>query len=48
LRIVLSTIGTFGDVNPLVAIALELKRRGHTPVMAIPAVFKPKIVPLGL
>src|SRR5580692_10152662 len=48
LRIVFSTIGTFGDVNPLVAIALELKRRGHTPVMAIPAVFKPKIVPLGL
>jgi rhamnosyltransferase subunit B len=48
LRIVLSTIGTFGDVNPLIAVALELKRRGHTPVMAIPAVFKPKIVPLGL
>jgi rhamnosyltransferase subunit B len=48
MRIVFSTIGTFGDVNPLVAIALELKRRGHTPVMAIPAVFKPKIVPLGL
>jgi len=48
LRIVFSTIGTFGDVNPLVAIALELKRRGHTPVMAFPAVFKPKIVPLGL
>jgi rhamnosyltransferase subunit B len=48
LRIVLSTIGTFGDVNPLIAIALELKRRGHTPVMAMPAVFKPKIIPLGL
>ena len=48
MRIVLSTIGTFGDVNPLVAIALELKRRGHTPVLAIPAVFKPKIIPLGI
>ena len=48
MRIVFSTIGTFGDINPLVAIALELKRRGHTPVMAFPAVFKPKIVPLGL
>jgi rhamnosyltransferase subunit B len=48
LRIVLSTIGTFGDINPLIAVALELKRRGHVPVMAIPAVFKPKIVPLGL
>jgi rhamnosyltransferase subunit B len=48
LRIVLSNIGTFGDINPLIAIALELKRRGHVPVMAVPAVFEPKIVPLGL
>ncbi len=48
MRIVLSNIGTFGDINPLIAIALELKRRGHVPVMAVPAVFGPKIVPLGL
>jgi UDP:flavonoid glycosyltransferase YjiC (YdhE family) len=48
LRIVLSNIGTFGDINPLIAIALELKRRGHVPVMAVPAVFEPKIAPLGL
>jgi UDP:flavonoid glycosyltransferase YjiC (YdhE family) len=26
LRIVLSNIGTLGDINPLIAIALELKR----------------------
>ena len=48
MRIVLSNIGTFGDINPLIAIALELKRRGHVPVLAVPAVFEPKIVPLGL
>jgi len=48
LRIVLSNIGTFGDINPLIAIALELKRRGHVPVMAVPALYEPKIVPLGL
>ena len=48
MRIVLSNIGTFGDINPLIAIALELKRRGHMPVMALPAVYEPKIVPLGL
>jgi rhamnosyltransferase subunit B len=48
LRIVLSNIGTFGDINPLIAIALELKRRGHVPVMAVPALFGPKIIPLGL
>jgi rhamnosyltransferase subunit B len=48
LRIVLSNIGTFGDINPLVAIALELKRRGHTPVMALPSVYIPKVAPLGI
>jgi rhamnosyltransferase subunit B len=47
-RIVLSNIGTFGDINPLIAIALELKRRGHQPVMAVPAIYGPKIVPLGI
>jgi len=48
LRIVLSNIGTYGDTNPLIALALELKRRGHTPVMAVPEVYRPKIEPLGL
>ncbi|MGA3048509.1 MAG: glycosyltransferase [Terracidiphilus sp.] len=48
MRIVLSNIGTFGDINPLIAISLELKRRGHMPVMAVPAVFGPKIIPLGI
>ena len=48
MRIVLTNIGTLGDINPLIAIALELKRRGHVPVMALPEVFGPKIAPLGL
>jgi len=48
LRIVLSNIGTLGDIHPLIAIALEMKRRGHVPVMAVPEVFRAKIVPLGL
>ena len=48
LRIVLSNIGTFGDINPLIAIAIELKRRGHTPVMAVPEVYRRKIEPLAL
>jgi len=48
LRVILSNIGTFGDVNPLIAIALELKLRGHAPVMAVPAVFEGKIRPLGI
>ena len=48
MRIVLSNIGTFGDINPLIALALELKRRGHVPVLALPAVYEAKILPLGL
>ena len=48
MRIVLSNIGTLGDINPLIAMALELKRRGHTPVMALPNVYRPSIEPLGL
>jgi rhamnosyltransferase subunit B len=48
LRCVLSNIGTLGDINPLIAIALELKRRGHTPVMTLPEVYRPRIEPLGL
>lgn len=47
-RIVLSNIGTYGDTNPLIALALELKRRGHVPVMVLPNVYRPKIEPLGL
>jgi rhamnosyltransferase subunit B len=47
-RIVLSTFGTFGDVNPLIAIALELKNRGHRPALAVPEMFRPKIEPLGI
>ena len=48
MRIILSNIGTLGDINPLIAIALELKRRGHVPVMALADVYEPRIRPLGL
>jgi rhamnosyltransferase subunit B len=48
LRIILSNIGTYGDTNPLIALALELKRRGHVPVMALPAVYESRIRPLHL
>lgn len=48
MRIILSNIGTLGDINPLIAIALELKSRGHAPVMALPEVYESRIRPLGL
>jgi rhamnosyltransferase subunit B len=48
MRIVFSTFGTFGDVNPLIALALELKRRGHIPMLAVPGMFREKVEPLGI
>lgn len=47
-RIVLSTFGSFGDVHPYVAIALELKARGHTPVIATSEVYREKMDALGI
>jgi rhamnosyltransferase subunit B len=48
MRIVLTTFGTLGDVHPLIAIALEMRRRGHQPVLAVPEIFRAKVEPLGL
>ena len=48
MRIVLTTFGTLGDVHPLIALSLELMRRGHTPVIAVPEMFRPKVEPLGI
>jgi len=33
-RIVLATFGSYGDLNPFLALGLELQRRGHEPVIA--------------
>jgi UDP:flavonoid glycosyltransferase YjiC (YdhE family) len=47
-HIVISTFGSFGDVHPYIAIALELKRRGHTPVMATSEVYREKMQSAGI
>jgi len=47
-RIVLSTFGSFGDVHPYVALALELKARGHHPVIATSEIYREKTDALGL
>lgn len=48
MRVVFTTFGTFGDVNPLIALAMEMRARGHDPVMAVPEMFRTKIEPLGI
>lgn len=47
-RIVISTFGSFGDIHPYLAIALELKRRGHRPVMATSEVYREKMTAAGI
>jgi len=48
MKIVFSTFGSFGDVHPYVAIALELKARGHHPVIATSEIYREKTDALGL
>ncbi|PSB54510.1 glycosyl transferase [Chroococcidiopsis cubana CCALA 043] len=46
-RIVLTTIGSFGDLHPKIAIALELRQRGHDVVFGTHKVYQAKIEALG-
>ena len=47
-RIVISTFGSFGDIHPYVAIALELKARGHRPLIATSEVYREKMDSAGI
>jgi rhamnosyltransferase subunit B len=47
-RIVLTTIGSLGDLHPKIAIALELQKRGHEVVLATHKEYQNKIEALGL
>jgi rhamnosyltransferase subunit B len=47
-RIVLSTFGSLGDINPYVGIALELKARGHHPVIAATEAYREKVEALAI
>jgi len=46
-RIVLTTIGSFGDLHPKIAIALELRKRGHHVIFATHKEYQDKIEALG-
>lgn len=47
-RIVLTTFGSFGDIHPYMAIAMELQRRGHHPVIATSSLYREKIEGAGV
>jgi rhamnosyltransferase subunit B len=47
-RIVLSTLGSLGDLHPIVGLALELQTRGHDVVLATSEFYRQKIEAAGL
>ena len=47
-RILITSWGSYGDVYPYVGLALELKARGHHPVLAMPEFYRPLADRLGL
>lgn len=48
MRIILNTFGSFGDIHPYMPIAMELKRRGHKPVIATMEAYREKIEGIGV
>ncbi|HYV83586.1 MAG TPA: glycosyltransferase [Pyrinomonadaceae bacterium] len=48
MRIIINTFGSFGDIHPYMAIALELQHRGHVPVIATMPGYREKIEGAGL
>src|SRR6185295_13613478 len=47
-RFVLTTLGSYGDLHPYVAVALELRSRGHDVVLATSANYRAKVEALGV
>ena len=47
-RIVFATIGSLGDLHPVIALTLELRRRGHGAEIATSEMYREKIGALGL
>jgi rhamnosyltransferase subunit B len=47
-RIIISTFGSFGDIHPFIAVAVELQRRGHRPVIATSEIYREKMAAIGI
>jgi rhamnosyltransferase subunit B len=46
-RIVLTTFGSYGDIHPYMAIAMELLKRGHHPLIATSELYREKMQAAG-
>ena len=47
-RVVLTTFGSLGDLHPYVAVACELKARGHRPLLATHGFYRERVEAAGL
>lgn len=47
-RIVLATFGSLGDLHPYLAVAIELKRAGHRPLIATTDIFREAVEAEGI
>ena len=47
-RIVLTSWGSHGDLNPFLGLAIALRDRGHEPILAVPAHYRPQVETEGL
>src|SRR6185436_10420859 len=48
MKVLLSTIGSRGDVQPLLALAIELRALGHEPSLCAPPNFRDGVESLGV
>lgn len=46
-RIILNTFGSYGDIHPYMALAMELQARGHQPVIATSELYREKMQASG-
>jgi rhamnosyltransferase subunit B len=47
MRIILTTFGSYGDIHPYMALAMELQARGHHPVIATSELYREKMRSAG-
>ena len=48
MRVVLTSFGSYGDLNPYLGLGLALKARGHTPVLAVSNTYRRHVEAAGL
>ena len=48
MRVLLTSFGSYGDLNPYLGLGLALKSRGHEPVLAVSPAYQRHVEDAGL